>query len=136
MEYYTIVIMIILPFCSCLVINLMVVMFVRSSTRRVTIELELSPQANRAERGRMTRRDLHLFKHLMLMLWIFLLGWAPIYLLPVFLDPTRIDPLMVRLFTLLTELSICSQMIDLFIYNHQLRKYLRTVLRRIFTFRQ
>ena len=136
MDYYTLIIMIIVPFCFCLAINVMVLMFVHSSTRRVATQIESSPPATRPKRAKMTHRDLHLFKHVMLMIWIFLLGWTPIYLIPVFFDETRVDPLLLRFFTLLTELSICSQVVDLFIYNRQLTRYLRTHLQRTFLSRQ
>ena len=136
MEYYTLFIMIIVPFCCWLVINVMVLMSVRSSTRRVAIQVGSSSPANRPTRAKMTHRDLHLFEHVMLMIWIFLLRWTPISLIPIFFHETRVDPLMLQFFTLLTELSIYSQVIDLFIYNHQLTRYLRAILQRTGVCRQ
>ncbi|UJR20235.1 hypothetical protein I4U23_023366 [Adineta vaga] len=81
MRYYTFIIMIILPLCLSIIINSIIFVHVRSSTNR--IHTEITPVSNQQ---RISRRDIHLLRHMILMLLVFVIGWCPIYIISILLN--------------------------------------------------
>jgi len=118
--------LIIIPSCLIVIFDVLIYVHIQSSSRRVhpaTINLI-----------RMTRqhgRDIYLLKHMLFIFTVFVLGWAPtvITILPGLNDISDI-----WIFVIVRTLPVISATIiglDLFIYNHELRRYLKRKLFRL-----
>ncbi|CAF3598183.1 unnamed protein product [Rotaria sp. Silwood1] len=71
------------------------------------------------------RRNSHLLKHMFAMFGIFVCGWTPIYIIAAInWTGSAIPHTIQRVISILPILSLLGDMIDLFMYNHELRKYL------------
>ncbi|CAF0720890.1 unnamed protein product [Adineta ricciae] len=113
---------VITPSVTCLVMNLIIFNHVRSSTNRIEPSIALTKHTLHHH---ITRRDLRLLQHMIIMFCIFLVGWAPTYLYS-FFATTNTNPAIFKIFMLGAELSITVDIINLFSYNHELRQYLKT----------
>lgn len=74
------------------------------------------------------RRDLHLFRHMVFMLSIFVIGWSPIYILLSIQDQFTIDPVLVIFLTVLCQVALLCDIIELYVYNRELRNFYRALL--------
>jgi hypothetical protein len=74
---------------------------------------------------RINRRDISLLKHTIYIFGIFIIGWAPIYLLIAIDYNGTVIPLVYTILELLAVISSLSCMLDLFLYNHELRRYIK-----------
>ena len=123
---------IVVPLVVCLVSNIIIFIHVYSSSRR-TQPMTRSTVAtgdNDQQRPRINRRDIHLLRHMLMMLFSFIIGWSPIYLIALLSNEISFSRLTYQLLALLSEISVCSDIVDLFLYNHELRRHLRqTILR-------
>lgn len=70
-------------------------------------------------------RDIRVVKHMIIMFIIFLAGWLPIYIFICIDLHGRISVVVYRILSILPALSLLGDIIDLFLFNHQLRSYFR-----------
>ncbi len=98
-------------------INVVLFNYVRSSTRRVQ-------PLNQQPAQPIHRRDLYVIRHMIIMFCIFVGGWTPIYLYWIFNGKRIFNQLVLSILILLAESSVLFDIINLFICNHKLRKYL------------
>ena len=103
------------------VINILIYYYVRSSSRRVQVQ---NSSAN-VQHTKISRRDVYLFRHMVLMFCIFVGGWAPTFIAPIIGYYTSIHEVVYLSLTIWCELALLFDMIDLFLYNHEVRKYLQ-----------
>lgn len=68
-------------------------------------------------------RDVALLKHILFLHIIFVLGWAPIALTPVIELFIKIPHLVYLFVRLLPSMSLLINILDLYVYNHELRQY-------------
>jgi hypothetical protein len=104
----------------------MIFLFVRSSTRRVHAT-EVFSTTSVANNNLQQARDMHLLKHMVFIFIVFLIGWAPVYFQSV-IDFTGGIPTSTWVYYLLEMLPVFTSFInilDLFIYNYELRKYFK-----------
>ncbi len=123
---------IVVPLVVCLVNNSIIFIHVYSSSRRIQpiTGSTVATGDNHQQRPRINRRDIHLLRHMLMMLCSFILGWAPIYLVGVLGNAISVSLLTYQLLSLLSEMSVLFDVVDLFLYNHELRRHLRqTILR-------
>ena len=115
---------VILPALICFVLQMRILKFVVSSSKRVhheqqpafhTIQHPAPPPIH--------RRDLHLVRHIIIMLCIFVGGWSPIYLYTLINLSLNFDSALTSGFILLAKFSIVADLVNLFLYNHELRRY-------------
>lgn len=121
--------MIVAPLLASAIINGMIFRHVRASTNRLhpqSISIATS-NTSRSSVEKISRRDLHLLRHIVLMLLIFLIGWTPIYTIAVLLNYMTISTDILRIFSLFAQLSILCDIVDLFVYNEPLRNCFRTI---------
>ncbi|UJR08807.1 hypothetical protein I4U23_013062 [Adineta vaga] len=78
---------------------------------------------------RISRRDLHLLRHTILMFGIIFIGWVPLYSLIVIDYNGNVSHLVYTCLELLSIVGSLCCIIDLFCYNHQLRKCVRDKIR-------
>ncbi|CAF1516665.1 unnamed protein product [Adineta steineri] len=121
---YKFVFIVIIPSMICLMNNMMIFKYVRSSTNRIQTSLE-DAKNNQQRYQHISRRDLHLLRHMIVMFCIFVVGWSPIYLYVVFGNVTSITTTIVSAFILLAGLSLLIDISNLFLYNHELRRFFR-----------
>ncbi|CAF5131616.1 unnamed protein product, partial [Rotaria sp. Silwood1] len=76
---------------------------------------------------RMSRRDIHLLRHMIIMFLIFIGGWTPLYALFAIQSQVLANPMLSKCFTIWCQLAFLCDIIDLYLYNHELRNYLKTM---------
>ncbi len=125
MPYYTLVLVIVVPVSVYVVINIIIFKYVQSSTRRT--QPTTTNMINEQKTTKLSRRDAHLLRHMIVMFFVFIIGWGPIYIISVL--PTQVSGnlLVLRILSLLAEISLLCDMIDLFLYSHDLRQYLQRI---------
>jgi hypothetical protein len=110
--------MVVLPAGTSLINNLIIFKHVRSSSTRI------QPLASPS----ISRRDLHLLRHLLVMFCIFVGGWAPIYLYTNIHPSFHFTETIVTMFTFAAELSVLCIVVDLFVYNRELTNHLHGLI--------
>jgi hypothetical protein len=125
---------IVVPLVVCLVNNSTIFIHVYSSSRRIQpiTGSTVATGDNHQQRPGINRRDIHLLRHMLMMLFSFILGWAPIYLVGVLGNAISVSLLTYQLLSLLSGISVFSDVVDLFLYNHELRRYLHQRILRCF----
>jgi hypothetical protein len=117
-----------IPSIMCFIINMLIYQHVRSSSRRIQPQTIL----NDIQQSKISRRDIFLIRHMILMFCIFVRGWAPVYIIPIISDYIPVKKTISEIFTVWCELALLLDMIDLFLYNHELRNYLKDICFRLF----
>ncbi|CAF2938660.1 unnamed protein product [Rotaria sp. Silwood2] len=125
-QIYVLVINAIIPLVFLTIINSIIFISVRRSTRRVhNTNSEHQESANT-----LNQRDARLLKHMLFMLITFLGGWIPMYIIAVIdWNGDGISYIALHTWWILPMLSFIINMCDLFMYNHELRSYITTKLR-------
>ncbi|CAF2509847.1 unnamed protein product [Rotaria sp. Silwood2] len=118
LELYVQVIVVIFPTVIFALINILIFIYARQSSRRIRVNAALRTVI-------MNNRDVRLLKHMILIFVIFLSGWSPIYILVCIDFNSELSPIIYRFLSILPALSLLGNMIDLFLFNHQLRLYFR-----------
>jgi hypothetical protein len=120
-EFHNFISIVVIPSIMFLIMNTMIYHHVRSSSRRI------QPQhaSGRRRSIRVSVRDLHLLRHMVLMFCIFVGGWAPSYLLPILSFYKEVNPVWSSAFSLWCELALLLDMIDLYLYNHEMSHFLQ-----------
>ena len=112
--------LVIIPSLICLIINIIIFKYVRTSTSRVQT---LSAVVTYTPHQYLSRRGLHLLPHLIFMFCIVVGGCSPINLY-LFINWVNPNFIMLWSFMMLAELSTLVDIINFFLYNHELRRYL------------
>ncbi len=123
-NFYSLFIVVVLPSIVTIVFNSMIFFFVRSSTRRVHATAT-APTTSVANTNLQHARDMYLVKHMVFIFIVFLIGWAPIYIVSVINFSEGLPLWVYFLLRMLPVFSTLTNIVDLFIYNHDLRKYLK-----------
>ena len=71
-----------------------------------------------------SRRDIYLLRHMVMMFCLFVSGWAPMGIQSIVGYFTKISSLVDMLITFWYQSVLVLGMLDLFLYNHELRGYL------------
>jgi hypothetical protein len=115
---YVLLMIVIIPSLICFILNFIIFKYVRSSTKRVQPSLVVT-QNN--QRQYISRRDLHLLRHMIFIFCVFIVGWSPVYVYS--LIPNNSNYLIFLIFQILAQSSVLIGIINLFFYNHKLRRY-------------
>ena len=110
----------ILPASIGIVTNAVIYCHVRSSSSRV----REAGVANENRRTRITRRDIFLLRHMVIMISLFILGWVPWVIIADVCYSTAVNRFLSLASHLSFQLVLLADIIDLFLYNHEVRKYL------------
>jgi hypothetical protein len=102
----------------------MIFLFVRSSTRRVHAT-EVFSTTSVAITNIQHARDMYLLKHMVFIFIVFLIGWAPVYFESVIPLSGGIPTWLYYLLEMLPVFTSFINILDLFMYNNELRKYLK-----------
>lgn len=133
MLYYALVVTVLIPVAICVTINVTIFLFVKSSSRRVhPIPEESSTNQRNDQPPRLTRRDIHLLRHMIFMFLVYIIGWGPISIIPIISRYMSVSAVISRAVSFLAELSLLCDIIDLYLYSHDLREYFRRKILDVF----
>lgn len=125
-QIYQLTITVIVPSLICLVINLLVFNYVRLSSNRIRpVTRTESIDSKSTQSKLLTRRDRYLLRNIIIMFCVFIGGWSPVYITVIVLPTATINSLTLSLLILLAEFSLLSDIINLYIYNRDLRIFWR-----------
>lgn len=108
-----------IPAISLSVTNTIIFIYVRRSSRRV------QPMHGQGIRiSVLNHRDDRILKHMIFMFVVFFCGWMPVCIIgAINWDGTMISYILFHSVTILPAISGFINMTDLFLYNHELRRY-------------
>ena len=112
--------MIVIPSVVCLVSNGLIFYHVHSSSRRV----QTGVVATVGQRPPISHRNLHLLRHMIIMFCVSLSGWAPIIITRILGYYMSVNQVVTESLIVWYGLSLLFNVIDLLLYNHELRRYL------------
>ena len=118
--YYSLIMTVVVPSLLNIIFNSIIIFSVRSSTRRVHMVLPIRDNTYQQH-----TRDVYLLKHILFIYVVFMIGWAPIYIVLAIDAKTRIQIWIYLLLQIPPVMSAAIQTFDLFIYNREVRQYLR-----------
>ena len=121
LEIYVLLIVVLFPTIIFVIINILLFEYIRQSSRRIQPAIS-------STRVISNNRDIRLLKHMVIIFVIFLSGWSPIYILVCIDFNSEISPIIYRFLSILPALSLLCDIIDLFLFNHQLRSYFRQLM--------
>ena len=123
MSYYCLFVVVILPLILNGLFNALIYLRVRSSTLRVrAVRMIQNPAVKSTSQH---TRDIYLLKHMLFNFIIFMVGWAPIYVVGVADSRRRVPVQIYELLKILPAFSSLINVLDLFWYSHDVRQYLR-----------
>ena len=125
MGFYTFTIAIILPILINISLDTRIFLLIRRSTCRIQAQnLNRTPSITNTSSIKLVRRDIFLLKHMVFTFLIFILGWAPVFLLNLIdiIIPGHIYQIIYC--TYLCILSTLGIIAYLFTFNYELRMYL------------
>jgi hypothetical protein len=116
---YLFVIAIMIPAISLITTNSIIFIYARQSTRRVQ-----PMNGDSAQTATLSSRDARLLKHMIFMFAIFFCGWTPVYVIRTFNGTSSaFSPIAQNVVLTIPCLAVLIDIGDLFLYNHELRKY-------------
>jgi len=102
------------------IINSIIFIYVRRSTKRVR-----PTNRESANTPILSQRDAHLLKHMIFMFAVFFCGWAPAYIIrAISVSGPVFSPIALQIVYIIPTVCLLIDIVDLFLYNHELRKYL------------
>ncbi|CAF1382600.1 unnamed protein product [Adineta ricciae] len=120
-QIYVLFIVGVLPGIFLAISNSLIFYSVHRSTRRIQAENQGGDAVGLVS----SQRDTRLLKHMLFMYVIFFCGWIPIYIIGVInWDGNGISYIVFHALLILPALSLVIDLIDLFLYSHELRTYL------------
>ena len=126
---YRLIMNMIIPFICILVINIAIIRHVRFSSHRVQPQSQ-TDRIVPVKKRKISRREIYLLRHLSFMFCIYIIGWTPLCLLPLVTYGKYVPKTIYFSVSVLSELCLLCVIIDLFFYNHGVRKYLINLLLR------
>ena len=133
MGYYTLATGVVVPLSINITLNVLILVHVRSSTRRVqTRSTDTSSRINNNQQVKITRRDISLMKHMIFMFSMFIIGWTPvliIYLINIIFGVLNVT---IHIAVICSQVCMGGIVVNLFAYNHEMKQYLSNRIRLYF----
>jgi hypothetical protein len=128
---YLIATVAIVPIIINIVLNILIFRHVRSSARRVQPAQSVitATTGNINQQQRISGREIALLRQMIFMFTIFIVGWSPNFFFLVIRQVMHVNTILYNSMVSLCEASVLSLLINLFICNHELRKYLFNKIR-------
>jgi len=110
----------VLPAIGLAITNSIIFKSTRRSTRRVQ-----PANGENAQAPALSHRDARLLKHMIFLFTVFICGWTPIYIIIIIdWNGIAVSPIVLQVFLTVPVASVFIDVTDLFLYNHELRRYL------------
>jgi hypothetical protein len=121
----------IVPILINIVLNILIFRHVRSSARRVQPAQSVitATTGNINQQQRISGREIALLRQMIFMFTMFIAGWSPTFLLIAIAEFMQVNFIAYECMVVLCEIAVLSLIINLFICNHELRKYLFNKIR-------
>ena len=133
MGYYTLVTGVALPLSVNITLNVLILIYVRSSTRRVQARsTDPSSQINNNQQMKITRRDISLIKQMIFMFSMFVIGWTPVLIIYLINIIFSVFGITIHIAVICSQVCIAGIVINLFVHNHELKQYLSNKIRLYF----
>jgi hypothetical protein len=121
---YKLLIIVILPSILNGFFNFLILIKVKISSRRLS-QSQMKITTINSNNKCLCSRDVCLLKHMLFIHIIFVIGWGPSSLLSLIGVYIEIPFLLDLFLRILPPLSLLINILDLFLYNHELRQYLK-----------
>ncbi|CAF0923738.1 unnamed protein product [Adineta steineri] len=119
-QIYVLIIIGVIPAILLIITNGIIFISARKSTQRVQ-----PMNGDRTTTSSFTQRDVRLLKHMVFIFAVFFCGWVPMFIIAVIdYNGDAIPYVVLHGLQILPCVSLLIDIIDLFIYNHELRRYL------------
>ncbi|CAF1495470.1 unnamed protein product [Adineta steineri] len=119
-QIYVLIIIGVIPAILLIITNGIIFISARRSTQRVQ-----PMNGDRTTTSSFTQRDVRLLKHMVFIFAVFFCGWVPMFIIAVIdYNGDAIPYVVLHGLQILPCVSLLIDIIDLFIYNHELRRYL------------
>lgn len=133
MGIYTFITAVLLPILINMILNICIFIHVRRSTRRIRSQTISSlPNGVNNPQPKISRRDISLLKHMIFMFIMFIVGWIPTFIIHIADILHSVSTLIEGIILFLGEVCLLSLVINLFVYNHEIRQFLFNRIRRCF----
>ncbi|CAF1117119.1 unnamed protein product [Adineta steineri] len=127
---YTLVIAAILPSLINIILNIIIFSHVRSSARRIHPQAISALTSDvTAQQPKISRREISLLRQMIFMFLMFIGGWTPVYIVNILDAATDLNFMIVQIAVIFSQICVLGIVINLFIYNHELRQYLSNKIR-------
>lgn len=90
-----------------------------------TIQIVQNSQPQTTTTVKLSHREIRLLLHALFMFSIFIVGWAPVYLVISIDYSGSVSIFVYVMLALWSEISVALIIIDLFIYNHELKDIIK-----------
>ena len=100
--------------------NTLIYRHVRASTGR----FQGRSVSGAPSRRPISRREIVLLRHMVILFCVFTVGWGPSMIADIVSYNTPVNPILYECATINFQLALLGDIIDLFLYNHEVRKYL------------
>lgn len=107
-------IVLIIPIIVFLIVNSIILYHAHTARRRIAPMNNMLPDNN---------RDIRLIKRMIILILLFTMGWGPVYILLTIQNSS--SSIWFEIFKFLAELSLLGEMINLFLYNREIRLYVK-----------
>ena len=130
------IIIVIIPVLLCVIINSLIIIYVRASSRLIYPQViinQINTNNNiHRQQSKISGRDIRLLRYMILMFFTFVGGWSPIYIANIISKNINTNLIVSRTLSLIAEISLLLNIINLFVYNHRLRRYLKNLILKYF----
>ncbi|CAF1337804.1 unnamed protein product, partial [Adineta steineri] len=82
-----------------------------------------------AQQPKISRREISLLRQMIFMFLMFIGGWTPVYIVNILDAATDLNFMIVQIAVIFSQICVLGIVINLFIYNHELRQYLSNKIR-------
>ncbi|CAF1391552.1 unnamed protein product [Adineta steineri] len=133
MGIYTLIIAVILPSLITMVLNICIFIHVRKSSLRVQAQQPSGiTSGTNHQQSIISRRDISLLKQMILTFTMFVIGWTPALVINTIDIIIFVDFIIQMASVYLSVICLLVFMINLFICNHEIRRYVFDSIRRCF----
>lgn len=130
MGIYTVVTAIPLPSLVNMIFNIWIFIYVRKSSRRIQPQNISGIQSgNNHPQARVNHRDISLLKQMIFTFIMFIVGWTPALVINTITANSHVDSIILMGSVFLSVICLVALMINLFIYNHDVRQFIFNEIR-------
>ena len=124
--FYITGLVVIVPSVISLIFNMLIFIWIHKSSKRIQpVSQSHNSNGNNSRLSGLSRRDLHLLRHAIILFSIFFVGWSPVYFLITLDYAGNVSRTFYVLSGIWLDISNIAFVIDLFIYNHELMGWIR-----------
>jgi len=130
MRIYTFIMAVFVSLLINIILNVRIFMHVRASIRRIQPQtIGINTEGDNNQYPQIRRREISLLRQMIFMFSMFMGGWTPIYSILIINEYIHTDPLILQCSIIVGELTVLAIIINLFVCNYQIRRYLINKIR-------